>query len=502
MQDLGKTIIKGKLRIVTPVHIGGAQEKHLQRGLDYIDTTDGVYFLDEKKLITKWGITQYSDAVAQGKLEELCRSINLSEYSTKVIKNISGEIGTDIKSNVKNTLSGKPIIPGSSLKGSLRSVFYNFIVGNQPPKKEDLVFGKISEDIFRYMIVNDVEFNGSTYINTKTFNLRNDRGQFAGGWKHELRGNTNNQFNSKGFTFPHEVINTEDISDFSIVINIQALGLAISTQKVKYNDHFGKIFKGSESDIYGLLQNYMSKYLQNEIDFFTKYETDQSGLIIEELNRLLELNKQAPLVRLGLGSGFHAMTGDTLHDDHDIDGIGSRNRGLNNEIDSAKSRKIAFKGSGQNLELFPMGFVQLCSEEVYGQFYKEAFEAKKAALIEIEAIHKAKKKADHAAYELSKIKAIEDARMQAEKEEQAKQEFLKPKTVDVISLKKAKWVDCVVTGQNGKMLQFKPFVTGFENRVYELSYASGMEVGTIIQATCLSPNGKMLQFQGSPKKKE
>ena len=181
MDEFDKTIIKGKIRIVTPVHIGGAQEKHLQRGLDYIDTNEGVFFLDEKKLIGLFGITKYSEALAQGRLDELCGSLQLIDFSTKVVKNISGEIGTDIKTNIKNTLSGKPIIPGSSLKGSLRSVFYNFIIGDGSlPIKESDVFGEISEDIFRYMIVSDIEFNETNYINTKTFNLTNNKGNIVG----------------------------------------------------------------------------------------------------------------------------------------------------------------------------------------------------------------------------------------------------------------------------------------------------------------------------------
>ena len=530
MEDIGKTIIKGKLRIVTPVHIGGAQEKHLQRGIDYIDTSDGVYFLDEKKLITHFGIGEYSNALVQGKLGDLCKSINLGEYSTKVIKNLSGEIGTDIKSNIKNTLSGKPIIPGSSLKGSLRSVFYNIASnGRGAARHEDEIFGRISEDIFRYMIVNDVEFNGSFYINTKTFNLRNDRGQFAGGWKHELRGNTSSQFNSKGFTFPHEVINTEDIGDFSIVINRQALSLSARAEKVKHNQYTDKIFRGSEADIYTLIQNNTAKYLKAEIDFFTKYETDHSELIVGELNRLFELNKQAPLLRLGLGSGFHAMTGDTHYpNNHKETGIwGDPNERHhdntpNNKFDRNylkfqiplnqrknregtfmfKSRKIAFEGSGESLKLYPMGFVQLCSEEVYDNYYKEAFEIKLAAIKNAEIKANEKLKAENAAYEAAKIKAAEDEKKAKEEAEIARLESLKPKFTDPLTLKKAKWVDGLVVGQNGLSVKFKPYITWFEEKIFEIRYPAGLPNDTIIQVMCLSPNGKTLQFQGSPKQKQ
>ncbi|HOY12963.1 MAG TPA: type III-A CRISPR-associated RAMP protein Csm5 [Saprospiraceae bacterium] len=373
MNELGKTVISGKLRIVTPVHIGGAQEKHMQKGLDYLTQDGKVYFLDEKRLINHFKIEKYSTFLSQGKLDQLCSNINLRDYSYKIVNNISGEIGSDIKTNIKNALSNKPIIPGSSLKGGLRSVFYNYIVQNNPPKMEVDVFGKISEDIFRFLIVNDVQFNETSYINTKTYNLQGYENQLKGGWKHELKGKTNSQFKSSGFTFPHEVISMDDVGDFKIIINKTALDLASRASKVKTNQFFEEIFKGKEEDILRILQTYMSAYLLKELDFFTKYEADQSNIIVDELNRLIRLNEQAPLVRLGLGSGYHAMTGDTHNGTHEINGIGNRNRGLFNGQDSSKSRKLAFKGSGENLQFYPMGFIQIMTDEYYENHYKATF---------------------------------------------------------------------------------------------------------------------------------
>ena len=104
MNELGKTVINGKLRIVSPVHIGGAQEKHMQKGLDFIDTNEGIFLIDEKKLISHFGIDIFSNSLSQGKLAKLCNEsgLNLKEYSTKVIRNVSGEVGSEIKTNIKN----------------------------------------------------------------------------------------------------------------------------------------------------------------------------------------------------------------------------------------------------------------------------------------------------------------------------------------------------------------------------------------------------------------
>ncbi len=508
----GKTIIEGKIRIVSPVHIGGAQEKHLQRGLDYIVADGKAYFLDDRKLIAHFGIDAYSNALSENKITELCKTLtNLQEYSKKVVKSISGEIGTDIKTNIKNVLSEKPIIPGSSLKGALRSVFVNKLGGarvendrNNKPKTIE-PFGQIQEDVNRYMIVGDTEFNTCTFMNTKTFNLQNGR-NIIGGWKHT--NNTNDKFDNKGFTFPHEVIATDDFGTLNIVFNKSALQNALNSQKyvtdprkniVKTGQKIEEIYLGSQEKIFKIIQEYTKTFLQKEISFFNKFETDQTSEIVEYYKNLLVENEKTPILRVGLGSGFHSMTGDP-YDSHDIDEI--NRRGKYRGKDSAKSRKIAFSGSGDNLRLYPMGFVQLMTNEYYDQNYKKQHEERLQHLqIKNEQAKQfEKEQALKVQEQIENNKITEKQRVEAEIK--AKEDALKPKMIEALLLRKAKWVDGIVVGQNGKMLQFKPFVVGFEEKVFEISYSSGMPIDTVIQVMCLSPNGKILQFQGSPKKKE
>ena len=511
MEEIGKRIIKGKLRIVTPVHIGGAQEKHLQKGLDYITKGSTIYFLDEKKLITAINdVGQYSNALANGKLDQLIvdRKIDLNTISKK-ITSVTGEVGTDIKINIKNALNGKPIIPGSSLKGALRSVFVNKLGGakqidNFGKKQTIEPFGKIQEDINRFLIVSDIECNSSSFINTKTYNIFNKNG-FNGGWKHELKFNTTDKFSDKGFTFVHEVINIDYIGEFFITINIKALENAIQEQKkifdpkkniLKTNKNIEDIYFSTSEELFKIIQNYTKMYIAKEIKFYEKYKGEFYDDIVTEYKHLLELNEKSPLIRLGLGSGFHAMTGDP-YQSHEIDSIDKRGKFQNK--DSAKSRKLAISKFGDKYKFYPMGFVQLMTDEHYEQHFKAEFEAKKEALIKSEIKQKQIDEADREALEAVKIKAANDAIIQAEQEELARIEALKPKTVEISMLKKAKWVDGIVVGQDGKRLLFKPFISGFENTVQWVTYSSGMPNDTIIQIMCSSPNGKILQFSGSPK---
>ncbi|HOY12964.1 MAG TPA: hypothetical protein PLY70_07475 [Saprospiraceae bacterium] len=88
-----------------------------------------------------------------------------------------------------------------------------------------------------------------------------------------------------------------------------------------------------------------------------------------------------------------------------------------------------------------------------------------------------------------------------EVEKLALEEAKKPKMTDYVTLTKAQSVDAVVVGQNGLMLKFMPFVTGFDDQVFEIRYPAGMPNDTIIMVTCQSTKSKSLIFSGSPKLK-
>ncbi len=486
----GKTLITGKMRILTPVHIGGAQEKHWQKGLDYIDKNGKVYLLDEKKLIAQFRLDQYVNAVSQKNLPTLCKSLNLNEYSSRVIDSITGGISEEIKTNIKNALSGKPIIPGTSLKGAIRSLFINKIGFESQTSKDGKTikiepFGQISEDINRYFIVADTEFNSTTFVNSKIYNLRSKN---EGGWKHGSNGNTKHNFNMSGFTTNYETISLYDIADFRIVMNTSNIQFAKNLNAVKTNQNIETIYKSNIEDFFTLIKTYTKSYLDKEIAFFEKYKGEHCDKILAQLNRLKEENEKMPVLRVGIGSGFHSMTSDRLQSDHLIDEIALKNgrsRGKKNHKDSAKSRKIAFSGSGDNLRLYPMGFVQLMTDEYY-ESNKASF--KKGKIVEKPIF--------------VPNKTHENNEKEALTEEKKPDQPIVAEYTDITSIgKKPKLVDAIVTGQNGMNLTFKVCITGISDIIGQMRYPSGMATDTVIQVFCTSSNGKTIQYQGHPRKK-
>jgi len=381
----GKIIEEYYIRILTPVHIGAAQEKHLAKDIDYIEENGKIFFLDEQKILDDFKMDEYINYLSTGNLKKMFRNRKLINYASHIKENIIGEIGTEIKTNIKNTLDNKPYIPGSSIKGAIRSVLLNKVkpIKNSffDKRKGKMVikliepFGKIHEDAFRYLTVGDSFFNESIFINTKLFNLINQNEEIVGGWKNDSSGGNSQDFIPEGFTFPYECIAPGSISKFRISFNRKSykeskkeqdrLNQRSSYKKIlKPLNIFDKLAENNKLDfLFNIIQEYTKEYINKEIKFFEKYSNEETDTIIEEYRRLLDLNDKAPLLRIGQGSGFHSISGDWQFDTHEITDFGYKNRGFYNGKESAKSRKLAFTKTDGKLKFYPMGFVQLLTEE-------------------------------------------------------------------------------------------------------------------------------------------
>ena len=117
------------LHPLTPLHVGAASEKHLSNAGDFVIRENTIYLFDQKKIIADKGLTQYCDALAGDGGKSLASLIektegDLKKYSTTIP--ISGESDT-IKVLPRNGLTGRPIIPGSSIKGALSSVISSYL---------------------------------------------------------------------------------------------------------------------------------------------------------------------------------------------------------------------------------------------------------------------------------------------------------------------------------------------------------------------------------------
>jgi len=363
-----KIVLKLQAKVVTPVHVGGAQERHYISNLDFVKDGDKVYFLDESKLIHHFGIERYSHSLATNALPDLLHSVQTETYA-KAISSMNGDPGQEIKRHIRNQLDNRPILPGSSIKGAIRSVLLNYLIfknnadRNRIRKVEEEMFGKISEDAMRFLQVIDTPFEQLKLYNTKIMNLQDDKDGWFGGWKQGQR-MTNTKFSEKGFTTGYECLEIGQHATLSIILNLTAFRTALKNRTVKSSYALEELFtKNFATKFLEIIQKYAAFHLKAETNFVNTFqEYDSDFLVVEAYQKVQKLAQTAPILRLGAGSGFHSMTGDWQFDDHTETGYhqGGRNHGKK----KYKSRKLAFewddtKGKEGEYVFYPMGFIEL-----------------------------------------------------------------------------------------------------------------------------------------------
>lgn len=482
-----KNIINFYMRTITPVHIGASSEQHLAKGVDYIAKNGTIYILNEKKILKTphgtgiYELYQYTNSLSKGKLDELLKG-DLKNYSSKIIDSVCGEIGTDIKINIKNTMDGKPYIPGTSLKGAIRSVIFNK-VKKPHDKQEQWTFGKIQEDPFRYLIVGDTFFDESLYINTKTFNLFKDEQEWQGGWKHNLRGQNTREFKPSGFTFPYECISPDSYAQCQIIFNKNSYEIAKNRGTIKVLNFFNQFsVSDSQKFLFETIQEYTRKYIEKEIEFFEKYSNNETHRIIEEYKRLLELNKKAPVLRIGQGSGFHSITGDHMFESHIAPIEENHNR-------KYKSRKLAFNKEKGEFKFYPMGFVQLLLPEQVQDKLEQIEQERKERVFRTEKQRKER--------EIQEAKAKKEAEDRAKADKLATEEAKRPQFSKYPNLNPKKRYDMeAVVSFSGYPNKINVYVKDgyIENDLKLDSYSSPLDIGKVLIVTVsVSKKGKAIQ---------
>ena len=346
---------------LTPVNIGAGAEKEWVKGTDYIEDKHKIYLLNIKK-IAEAGIdinklTVYYAKHDDKSIKELIGN-KLSEVTDQVF-DIPQNSGNNIKTIVKNQLTGRPIIPGSSLKGSIRSILYKYLRDNNKYGKESDFFGNIKEgeDFLRFIKISDAEFDSTLLLNSKIFNLYQSDGKWEGGWKHGSH-ETNATFNPTGFNTLYEVIDQQEISYCDLMIS----ECGFETLNSAKNGETDLIRKKKDAldigNLFAIINKHTREYIKKEIAFFNTFSNSETQEIIDGLEDILseiEHCKNSCVLKMSAGAGFHSITGDWQFNDY----YSEREQRLNRKADKnnkPKSRKIIID---KDYHLLMMGFVKL-----------------------------------------------------------------------------------------------------------------------------------------------
>ena len=331
--------------IITPVHVGTTSEKLMRRGTDFFYINGNIYFVEFNELLKaalKKGVRMdtVSNLLAENKVNDLqtylfqTLKIDIEEVCYSVIDKRPNP-GNEIRPLIRTGL-GNPYIPGSSIKGAIRSVLFNYLnelvedktikewvfdrdlnkkVEKQRQAKdlelENLLLGKFDQSIMRYIRVYDAPFviKNTDVYKVELFNLYQDRNGWDSNWKQD--------FNIVAECFMPNTASTFRL-DFATPLATIISDRYRKGQQLPTNLN-AALTQNPFEHVSNMINNYTRTHLEREIDFFKQYNNaEDTDFIIENLENLLKYTEgsKSCLLRMAYGSGFHGITGDWRFKNH------------------------------------------------------------------------------------------------------------------------------------------------------------------------------------------
>jgi CRISPR-associated protein Csm5 len=371
------------LKTLTPIHIGSGTQYQGNAEYIYFEQEKVLVVVDEAKILDIIGTENIHIWVSY--IENPEKQESFLDYLRVRIPNIKP---SDIAKRIlplkvtkmpyfTNTLreqihsgTGKAYIPGSSLKGAIRTVLFaqnifqryeksgvpndklgsvhrfnnKFIIGDKQLQKD--TFGNDpNSDWLRMLQIGDCYFStGTSVAFAETLNERRE-------YQYEVKQDVRQLI---------EYIPTGTSSDFQLMIPDNHIQLIQRKMPELFKSGVQQL---NYSTLCKSIHQHALRLLQNEINFFkdANLPREMDGLLdfMKELHAdASKFEADTCLLRLGFGSGYLNMTGnwvaDLVHDDDMFDDIATavRRTPRYNGLPLPKSRKVMFDG------ILP-GFVKL-----------------------------------------------------------------------------------------------------------------------------------------------
>ncbi len=370
------------VEVLSPVFIGGAKENDYSLGEDYyFDQARNEYCFYKKreviKAFTPQQFDKFTKVLSNGNgsdaakvVAEICRAQPALVYKKLFCPFAVQE---NIKRHIANGF-GQLYIPGSSVKGALRSIIGKYLMfeTRQREFREQELFGKIGDNFMRLLQVADVavETQGGIFpfkiFSGDVVNQIIPKGNVLeyngeGMWKHERVGNHGTDFSENGFVTYCECL----------LPGLQAslrLNWADGLKKLfdhTYKPHNVRFAEMLEGNLWmDIARNQMNDFIDQEIAFYDKFYNEDFNDVFRILEKLKGANNRpgSVIIRLGQGSGYHAITGNWKFIDHTQTGQADDSGRQINAI-KYKTRKMAFhEKNSEELEFFLPGFVKISAK--------------------------------------------------------------------------------------------------------------------------------------------
>jgi len=356
-----------KIETLTPVHIGSGNL--LYENLDIIQVNIKkvphiVVISEEKvwKVLGEQHLDNWLDAISKREnlslfLEKFAPNVTSKDYAKRRMPLYCELSDNDtLKECIHNGL-GLPYIPGSSIKGAIRTTILASLtdrVSNKETKIQENgrvkatniekeLFGKDpNSDILRFIQVGDAYFEKESEIAIRLINLNFRLNRDS------LRDNSKSQL--------VEAIGTESESKFHLKVSREYYDFV----KRKY-PQAGDLPVSSICDLFGLINEHTRKLVEEEIDYWSKIDKTGGEEYVEEMQKILQKvndceTGKSCVLRVGHASGWRFITGawtEKLENFKDMVVPASRPNNRNyEEYDFPKTRRL-------DEDSYILGFVKL-----------------------------------------------------------------------------------------------------------------------------------------------
>jgi CRISPR-associated protein Csm5 len=307
-----------KIKTLTPIHVGSGTE--LQGNFEYLyfKNEQKIAVVDAEKVLRILGednLPQWIACIDNNQpllpvLEQRSKNLRASDVAER---EIPLSIATDkpIRAQIHSG-NGRPILPGSSLKGAIRTtVWASTILDNMAMVKDHrnlknykggwsdenvaktIFGGDPNHDIFRLLQIGDIEFNATEAYKTDVINM------YGKSWK------LKSEITQFVEAIPANVSSTFRINHNDLLL------------KRAPNDFFNRNKQKLELDqLFPLINNQTGRLVEDEINYWDEKEGNPEALgdYVDEMQRICDIINTCAanecVLRLGWGSGFRSMTGD------------------------------------------------------------------------------------------------------------------------------------------------------------------------------------------------
>jgi CRISPR/Cas system CSM-associated protein Csm5 (group 7 of RAMP superfamily) len=362
------------LDVITPVHVGMGQEKRMMAGLDFaFDQRNGAYYVykqqDWFKRLHEKERNAVTGFMVRGEFSALANFIRHNNLISEEQMSYKWDSILGPAEEVRRTFQdgmGRYYIPGSAIKGSIRSVLGTSLKKQGEPFYGS-IFGSIDNNLMRFLQVTDCYLEQSPGIYpVKVYSADNIDGRREGMWKNKSNGGHTRGLDTSAFVTFFEMF-TDGVNTVQANgrFRVNWGGSDFVRSRVQAVPNI-ELFNRDEgvNILWRLIRESTKRHIEKEILFFETYQNDSlKESFFDELKWLSDVNLESEnscLLRIGGNVGWHSITGDWKYNDY-IDAV-ERNRSniVKGRQLAYKTRKLGFDYDEHgNLRFFLPGFVKL-----------------------------------------------------------------------------------------------------------------------------------------------